>query len=184
MSVRRGRARAGPWMLLLGSALLGSALLGVAGCGAPSGVPRRVLIPTGATLRSAADSLARAGVIDAPRLFQLYAHLERHDRDLKPGTYLLQRHLGWRAALDALTKGKGLVHTVTIPEGWEIREIEPLLERVLGVSADSLEAAVRDSALLARLGVPGPTLEGYLFPDTYTFPSGTTRPCGHHRDGP
>ena len=74
MSVRRGRARAGPWMLLLGSALLGSALLGVAGCGAPSGVPRRVLIPTGATLRSAADSLARAGVIDAPRLFQLYAH--------------------------------------------------------------------------------------------------------------
>ncbi len=171
MRVRRRRVRAAPWLLLLGSALLGA----VAGCGgAPSGVPRRVLIPTGATLRSAADSLARAGVIDAPRLFQLYAHLERHDRDLKPGTYLLQRHLGWRAALNALTKGKGLVHTVTIPEGWEMREIEPLLERVLGVSADSLEAAVRDSALLARLGVPGPTLEGYLFPDTYTFPSGTT----------
>jgi UPF0755 protein len=33
---------------------------------------------------------------------------------------------------------------------------------------------VRDTALLARLDLPTPTLEGYLFPDTYAFPLGTT----------
>lgn len=169
--MRLQRRRAASWMLFATTSLLGV----IGGCsGRPSGVPRRVVIPMGATLRAAADSLAHAGVIDAPRLFQLYAHFEGHDRDLKPGTYLLQRHLGWGAALDALTRGKGLVHTVTIPEGWELREIEPVLERVLGVSADSVGAAVHDSALLERVGAPGPTLEGYLFPDTYTFPSGTT----------
>lgn len=152
-----------------------AAAAGLAACnGPPSGVPRRVVIPAGATLHAAADSLARAQVIDAPRLFRLYAALERHDRDLKPGTYLLQRHMGWRAALDALTRGKGLVHTVTIPEGWELREIEPLLVRVLSVPPESVDVAVRDSALLDQVGSPGPTLEGYLFPDTYTFPSGTS----------
>jgi len=155
---------------LLVAAALGATL---AGCsGEPSGVPRRVIIPPGATLRAAADSLAHAEVIDAPRLFRIYADMERHDREIKPGTYLLQRHLGWHDALDALTRGKGLVHTVTIPEGWELREIGPLLERVLNVPAESIGAAVRDSALLERVGAPGPTLEGYLFPDTYTFPDG------------
>jgi UPF0755 protein len=87
---------------------------------------------------------------------------------------LLQRHLGWRDALDALTKGKGLVHTVTVPEGWDAREISPLLVRALGVRPDSVSEALRDPALLERVGAPGPTLEGYLFPDTYTFPDGTT----------
>ena len=39
--------------------------------------------------------------------------------------------------------------------------------------ADSVIAAARDTAHLRRLGVPTPTLEGYLFPDTYTFLPGT-----------
>ena len=67
---------------------------------------------------------------------------------------------------------EGSVHIVTIPEGWELREIEPLLERVLDVPAESLEVAVRDSELLTRVGATGPTLEGFLFPDTYFFPDG------------
>jgi UPF0755 protein len=37
-----------------------------------------------------------------------------------------------------------------------------------------VNAAVRDTALLHRLDIPTPTLEGYLFPDTYTFPAGTS----------
>jgi UPF0755 protein len=37
-----------------------------------------------------------------------------------------------------------------------------------------VRAAVRDTALLHALDVPTPTLEGYLFPDTYVFPDGTT----------
>jgi UPF0755 protein len=159
--------------ILQRGAMLGGTAAVLAACsGEPSGVPRHVIIPPGTTLRAAAESLARHDVIDAPRLFRIYADFERHDRDLKPGTYLLQRHLGWQAALDALTRGKGLVHTVTIPEGWELREIGPLLQRVLNVPAESINAAVRDSALLERVGAPGPTLEGYLFPDTYTFPDG------------
>jgi UPF0755 protein len=62
---------------------------------------------------------------------------------------------------------------VTIPEGFTLSQIVPLIARVLEVPADSVIAAARDTAHLHRLGIPTPTLEGYLFPDTYTFLPGT-----------
>jgi UPF0755 protein len=146
-----------------------------AACGGePHGVPQRVVIAPGTSLRAAADSLARAGVIRTPWLFRIYASAKHHDRDVKAGTYLLQRDLPWAEALDALSRGKGLVRTVTIPEGWDLTEIEPMLTRTLGVPPESVAVAVRDSGLVARVGSSGPTLEGYLFPDTYAFPDGTT----------
>ncbi len=134
----------------------------------------RVVVPSGATFRAAADSLARAGLIRSSRLFGLYAKLTDRDRALKPGTYLIEAGRSWASILDDLTEGRGLVVTLTIPEGWSLAEIVPLLAQRLEVPIDSVEAAVRDTALLARLGVPMPTLEGYLFPETYTFSPGTT----------
>jgi UPF0755 protein len=66
------------------------------------------------------------------------------------------------------------MRSITIPEGWSLSQIVPQLARVLSVPVDSVQAAVRDTALLHALDVPTPTLEGYLFPDTYIFPDGTT----------
>ena len=94
--------------------------------------------------------------------------------DLKAGTYALERGASWSTVLDALTRGKGLVHTVTIPEGFALSSIAPLLGRALSVPPESVMAAASDSALRHRLDVPTPTLEGYLFPDTYTFAEGTS----------
>ena len=149
-------------------------MLAIAACGSGSGTPVRVTIPQGATLRVAADSLARAGVVLYPRFFRVYASFRRGDRAIKAGTYMLRPHEGWGTVLDALRRGKGLVRIVTIPEGFSIGQIAPLLESKLGQPADSVKAAVTDTALLHQLDVPTKTLEGYLFPDTYTFAEGTT----------
>jgi UPF0755 protein len=70
--------------------------------------------------------------------------------------------------------GTGLVRTLTVPEGFALAAIEPLIARTLNVPPESVAAAVRDTAILRRLDVPTPTLEGYLFPDTYQFPDGAT----------
>ena len=104
----------------------------------------------------------------------MYASLRRSDRQIKAGTYLMHRREGWATALDALRGGKGLVHVVTIPEGFSLTQIEPLMASRLEVPIDSVQAAVRDTALLHALDIPMSTLEGYLFPDTYTFSLGTT----------
>jgi UPF0755 protein len=134
----------------------------------------RVTIPPGSSLGTAADSLAHAGVIGSARLLRLYAVVRHDDRDIKPGTYMLRRNSGYGATLDAIRGGKGLVHSVTIPEGYSLAQILPLFASKLGVSADSLAAAVRDTALLHQLDIPAETIEGYVFPDTYIFPEQTT----------
>jgi UPF0755 protein len=147
----------------------------LAACGQkPYGASTRVIIPRGASFAEAADSLSRANLVGWRKMFRLYARVTGGDRNIKPGTYLLRHGTPWKDIISALHGGHGLVNTITIPEGYTISQIAPLLAKTLKVPIESVQAAVRDTALLARLDVPNPTLEGYLFPDTYAFPLGTS----------
>jgi UPF0755 protein len=156
------------------SALVAACLLALACAGQPHGAATRVIIPRGASFGQAADSLARTGLVGSPRMFRLYGRLTGGDRNIKPGTYLLKHGTPWKDIISALNGGHGLVNTITIPEGYNLSQIMPLLARTLKVPPESVQAAVRDTALLARLDIPNPTVEGYVFPDTYAFPLGTT----------
>jgi UPF0755 protein len=138
------------------------------------GAPIRVIVPKGASFSTATDSLHKAGLVGPTVLFKLYARIKGADRNIKPGTYLLKRRTPWGDIVAALHGGHGLVNTITIPEGFGLVQIVPLLSKNLQIPIDSVNAAVRDTALLKRVGSPGKTLEGYLFPDTYAFPVGTT----------
>lgn len=141
----------------------------LAACGAPSGPEVRLTIRKGSPFREAAESLAAHGVVRSGRIFAFYAKLRGHDRSLRYGTYILRQQMNWERTLDAFRAGRGIVHTVTVPEGYTIAEIAPALAEALDVPMDSIDVAVRDTALRHRLDVPTPTMEGYLFPDTYTF---------------
>lgn len=145
-----------------------------AACGTGRGTVQRVTIPKGASFRVAAESLAAHGLVGNARIFGVYAKLRGRDRSMRYGTYLLAKGVSWNELLEDLRRGKGIVHTVTIPEGYDLAQIIPLLAEELDVSRDSLEAAVRDTSLLRELDVPTPSLEGYIFPDTYTFPDQVT----------
>ena len=146
-------------------------LLGTA-CSRPHGAPIRVIVPRGATFSAATDSLNRAGLISSSGFFKLYARFSGKDRNIKPGTYLIKRGTPWSEIVAALHGGHGLVNTVTIPEGFTLAQIIPALSQALSVPADSVKAAVYDTAILSRLDIPTKTPEGYLFPDTYAFPDG------------
>jgi UPF0755 protein len=166
----RASARRAVWAAaFVGLSLLVAALL-VSSDEGPPGSPVRVTVPQGSSFRVAADSLARVGLIRFPRAFGFYASLRGRDRDLKAGTYVLRRGTSWAGLLDALSLGRGLVRVVTIPEGWGLSQIVAQVSRALPIPAESLDVATRDTALLRRLDIPTPTLEGYLFPETYVFP--------------
>ena len=177
MTPRRARSNGS----LLQRALLGGvALLAVHSCrelrghpdaGAP---PARVVIPRGASMLAATDSLVAQEVIGSRRLFRWYAALRGQERAIKPGTYQLALHSSYATVLDALVTGRGLMRTVVIPEGFDLRDITPLLAKTLDVPEDSVRAAVTDSSWRRRLDIPAGSLEGYLFPATYTFADGTT----------
>ena len=169
MGPRRSRAA----VRMLG-VIAAAVAIAMAGCRGSGTGEVRVLVPRGASFRVAAESLQKAGVVNNATAFRLYAKLRGSDRSIRAGTYVFKRPVSWGEVLDDLRGGKGLEHAITIPEGWSLIQIVPQLARVLEVPVDSVQAAVRDTALLRALDVPTPTLEGYLFPDTYVFPSGTT----------
>jgi len=150
-----------------------AALALVVACTGSNTRTARVMIPTGSSFGTAVDSLSRAGVVRWPWGFKLYASARGRDRALRAGTYAFEPGASWNGVLDALTRGKGLVHTVTIPEGFALSSIAPALARALSVPPESVLVAATDSALRNTLDIPTPTLEGYLFPDTYTFADGT-----------
>ena len=143
------------------------------GCSRPEGQPIRVVIPEGASMRVAADSLEAARLISTATGFRIYGRIAGNDRALKPGTYLIKKRTPWPEIMRALIGGRGLVRSVTIPEGLALTQIAALVGKALEVPPDSFVAAARDSALRVRLKVPTPALEGYLFPDTYAYPEGT-----------
>ena len=153
-----------------------AAQLALAACGdAVDGAPRRrVVIPPGVSMRAAADSIAKAGVVRTPALFRLYARWVKRDRAIKAGTYMLAPGASWNEIIDDLVRGRGIVHSVTIPEGLPLSRSLALMARDLRVTPGALDAAVRDTGLRRHLDVPTPTVEGYLFPDTYTYPDGTS----------
>ncbi|MCA2984057.1 endolytic transglycosylase MltG [Gemmatimonas sp.] len=166
-------------LIRLGALAFGVVLLAwlwreIGGGSGPAGMASRVIIPKGASLRVAADSLAAHEVIGSTRLFRLFARMTGAETDIKPGTFQFAAGAGYRDVLDALVTGRGLMTTVVIPEGFDVRDIAPVLARALRVPEDSVRAAVTDTAWQRELDIPVPSLEGYLFPATYTFAEGTS----------
>lgn len=139
-----------------------------------SAASERVVIPKGASMRAAAESLAVHDVIGSARLFRWYTAAAGRERTIKPGTYQFPSGAGYANVLDALVTGRGIMRSVVIPEGFDLRDIAPVLATALSVPEDSVRVAVTDTTWRRKLNVPAPSLEGYLFPATYAFADGTT----------
>jgi UPF0755 protein len=132
----------------------------------------RFVVPNGASLQAVSDTLAAHDVIGWPRLFELYVRIKGSDSKIKAGTYDLPQAAGWSSALDALVAGRVVTLAVTIPEGWTVKQMAETLAGVTGLGTDSIARRLLDPTLSDSLGAPGPTLEGYLFPETYRFAQG------------
>lgn len=156
--------------------VLGAVAISAAGCATMDDTTVELTIRPGSPFREVADSLHAHGVVTFPRLFGFYAARRGRDRSTRYGTYVIRRGASWEGILHALQTGEGIINRVTIPEGLPLWESLPIISEKLAIPLDSLEAAVRDPELLTRLGVPKgtSTVEGYLFPETYDFPSQVT----------
>lgn len=131
-----------------------------------------VTVPAGATFRQVVDSLTARGLVGRPALFTLFARMRGDDRQVRSGQYRLEPGASWSALLDALTAGRVVPVPLTIPEGWTLREMAPRIAELSDVPPEEVTELLASEDLPQELGVPGPGLEGYLFPDTYLFARG------------
>ncbi len=135
--------------------------------------PTRIIIPPGATLASAADTLKRNGVIKSAVMFRAMASMfGRGGTVPRPGRYIVPRGAPYATLIEQLLTGRGQFRRLTIPEGWSILQIARLMQDSLRIPVDSLISATRDSARRARMQTPAADVEGYLFPATYDLGDG------------
>ena len=127
-------------------------------------------IDRGENLGGISRRLRDQGFIRSAALLDVIARLAGTQGDIKAGYYRIPAGSSTLAVHRLLTVGSQKLAKVTIPEGWTARKIANHLE-ALGIcpAADFL-AAVRSPVLREKYGVTGPTLEGFLFPDTYFVP--------------
>lgn len=143
------------------------------GGGEAEGKPLRFTVPPGAGLAAVADTLEARGIVDSGWRFRWYASRQNADRQLKPGIYEVRRGEDWAVIVRKLVTGDVVKIRIVIPEGWEVDRIADRVAAATGLPRDTVIALMADPRVPGRLGVPGPTMEGYLYPATYVFPLGT-----------
>ena len=130
-----------------------------------------VEVPQGATFLEVAGILEAQQVIGRPLVFRIYARVRGLDRSVKAGTYRLWRGAPYGEVLGILTDGRVVTHPMTIPEGWTLDAMAGRIATAAGSDPGRVAEILKGESQL-EWDVPGPGLEGYLFPDTYRFAEG------------
>ncbi len=131
---------------------------------------RIVNIRPGDTARVIATKLSDAEIIRSRTMFIVLVKLRKADRDLKTGSYIFGGHANLWQAVSRLREGKSEAIVITFPEGLSLFKTLKKIDRSGLMPYDSLMAAARNPQLIARLtGFEVPSLEGFLYPETYSF---------------
>jgi UPF0755 protein len=144
------------------------------GTGDGTGEPTRITVPSGASFQQVTDTLVARNLVGNPTLFRAVARVRGNDRQIRAGLYAIPPGEGWFGILDRLVEGRVVTVPMTIPEGWTLRQIAGRVAIVSGTPPEEVLAILEAEDAHETWDVPGPGLEGYLFPDTYLLTPGTS----------
>jgi UPF0755 protein len=132
-----------------------------------------VEFPRGTGTSGIADALAKAGVVRSRWDF-LLARFANRKGVLQAGEYRFSRAASPVEVLGRIARGDVFYYELVVPEGRNIFDIATAVEQLGLFSAAKFLETARDPALIRDLDPEAPTLEGYLFPDTYRLSRHTT----------
>ena len=121
-----------------------------------------------------ATTLQKAGVVKTSGAFYDLLLKTKPDPVFQPGVYKLKKRMSAKDALSALQDPKNkLTRTVAFPEGTTEKDMFASISKATNIPVAQLNAAAADPA---SFGLPAQakTLEGFLFPATYTFDPGVS----------
>lgn len=102
-------------------------------------------------------------------LYRLYMRQTKVDRQLRPGRYHIKGGLTHYQLVLTFRDGKPELSRITIPEGWTIRQMIPVIAREIPTDSAELARLLADQNYFRGFGIEAPGFEGYLFPETYSF---------------
>jgi UPF0755 protein len=129
-------------------------------------------VRSGTSAAEIGEELQRRNLVRSGLVFRFVVEQEGVGNNLVAGDYELSRSMSTQEIVQVLARGKvkrGLI--ATIPEGWRIEQIADRLEATGVASREEFLQAVASPGSVPgvdALGEPAPpSLEGYLFPETY-----------------
>ena len=130
-------------------------------------------IAEGASLSEVAEQLHRKNLIKSDWAFVWMGRLAGSDRKIIPGEYELRGGMDPSTILEKIVRGEVIQYTVTIPEGFSVRQIADVLHEQRLADREEFLRCAGDPVFIQTLSLPVDNrvdhLEGYLFPDTYQF---------------
>jgi UPF0755 protein len=130
-------------------------------------------IPRGTSTSGIADLLASARVVRSRWDF-LAARALEGGRVLQAGEYRFNHPATAWEACSRIARGDIFYYELIVPEGWNMFDIGAAVQQLGLFSAGQFMAAARRPDLIRDLDPSAPTLEGYLFPNTYKLSRHTT----------
>jgi len=134
-------------------------------------------IARGSTPDEIINRLSNLGIIRRGWLLRIYIRLTSAGSDLKAGEYRFSSPISPFQVIKKLQDGEQRLSRLTIVEGWTRWDIAALLTRIPELKlrdADEALALMNDTSLIKDIDPDAKNLEGYLFPDTYSFPPDVT----------
>jgi UPF0755 protein len=176
---RRGRGRfLGPATILLIIAVAAVFIWARSTLSRPTTHPsadKIITIDPGIGTHAIIGRLAQAGIVRRPRFLEAYLFATRGNRHLEAGDYRFPSPISPLDAIDRIRRGEVFYEKVTVPEGFNRFEIADLLAaKTEKASADQFLSLMDNAGMVSDIDPAARNLEGYLFPDTYTYTSKTT----------
>ncbi|MBL8955671.1 MAG: endolytic transglycosylase MltG [Myxococcaceae bacterium] len=136
---------------------------------------RVVEIPAGTNPKGVAKLLADRRVVADADLMYAWLKRQKLGPKLRAGEYEFVGPLTPGQVAEKIVSGQVKLYRFTVPEGLRVDEILPLLAGTeLGLDLGKLKQLAATPAFVRKTGTPADGLEGFLFPDTYSFPKGAT----------
>jgi len=133
-----------------------------------------VKIEKGTSFGGAVNQLKESGLVKDRTLFKALGRLTGLDKHLTPGFYQFTGGVRPWDVFKDLRKGNIVQWKVTVVEGDTLMDVKNTLVSAGIMNAADFDKYSTDPAFLERLGINAPSLEGYLFPDTYAISKGST----------
>lgn len=134
-----------------------------------SGKEHDVVIPRGSSLHLVARQLYREGIIGRERMFSVLLRITNGEYRVRAGEFRFRDGMSLIDALNVLYHSEPIVHVVTIPEGYTMRQIAEILSHAGLVDPARFLDLCSSHELIAQYHLNAKNLEGFLFPDTYSF---------------
>jgi UPF0755 protein len=137
-----------------------------------TGGEQTIIVSEGMSLQEVAAKLESKEIIKSRTVFMVWARLMRYSRMIKAGEYRLSPKMAPIRIMEILTKGLIITYPVTLPEGLSLYQIAGILSERGLIDRKQFISIAESGDYIKTLGIKAPSLEGYLYPDTYQFARG------------